>query len=118
MVSDSENESSDNRRTSPGILVQDTVEMTEEADTLKDLKRKRASAKAKYTIRKDAILNSLRNADTPAAGVTFSKKEFQKAFEKLSDAHSQYVGVRYPDEEDPEPIDVAYMVAPIEGSKS
>ena len=59
MTSDSENESSDNHGTSPGPLVQDAVEMTEEADTLKDLKRKRTAAKTKFTIRKDAILSSL-----------------------------------------------------------
>ena len=115
MNSDSENGSSENRGTSPGILVQDIVEMGEEAETLKDLKRKRATAKAKYTIRKEAILSSLQNSDIPASRVTTSEKEFQDAFEKLSDAHSQYVGARYLDEEDLEPTDATYMDAPIAG---
>ena len=89
--------------------------MSGDAEILKDLKRKRATAKAKYTIRKEAILSSLQNSDTPAARVTTSEKEFQKAFEKLSDAHSQYVGARYPDEGDLEQIDATYMDAPITG---
>ena len=56
MTSDSENESPDNHGTSLGPSVQGTVEMTEELDTLKDLKRKITAAKTKFTIRKDAIL--------------------------------------------------------------
>ena len=115
MTSDSENESPDNHGTSPGPSVQGAVEMTEELDTLKDLKRKRTAAKTKFTIHKDAILSSLRNPDTPAARVTAGEREFQNAFKILSDAHSQYMGTRYPHEEDPEPTDAAYMVAPIAG---
>ena len=115
MISDSENEYLYNYGTSPGIPIQDTVEMTEEVNALKDLKRKRASAKAKYAIRKEAILSSLQNSDIPASRVTTSEKEFQVAFEKLSDAHSQYVGARYLDEENLEPTDATYMDAPITG---
>ena len=89
--------------------------MGDEAETLRDLKRKRATAKAKYTILKQAILSSLQNSDIPASRVTTSEKEFQVAFEKLSDAHSQYVGARYLDEEDLEPTDATYMDAPITG---
>ena len=93
------------RGTSPEILVQAIVEMGDEEETLRDLKKKRATAKAKYTILKQAILGSLQNSDIPASRVTTSEKEFQDAFEKLSDAHSQYVGARYLDEEDLEPTD-------------
>ena len=74
-------------------------------------------AKAKYAILKQAILSSLQNPDIPASRVTTSEKEFQDAFKKLSNAHSQYVGVRYPDEEDQEPMDAMYMDAPIMGLK-
>ena len=100
MNSDSENGSLEYRGTSPGIPVQAIVEMGEEVETLKDLKRKRATAKAKYAICKEAILSSLQNSDIPASRVTTSEKEFQVAFEKLSNAHSQYMRARYPDEGD------------------
>ena len=72
-------------------------------------------AKVKYTIRRDAILSSLRNSDVPALKIIASEQEFQKAFEKLSEAHSQYMGAKYPDEEDPEPMEATYMNVPIAG---
>ena len=80
-----------------------------------DLKRKRATAKDKYIIRKDAILSSLRNSDIPTLKVITSEKEFQKAFKKLSEAHGQYMGAKYPDGEDPELTDVTHMDALIAG---
>ena len=50
--------------------------MGEEEDTLKDLKRKRATAKAKYMIRKGTILSGLQNSDIPVSRVTTNEKEF------------------------------------------
>ena len=47
------------RETSPETPVQAIVEMGDEVETLRDLKRKRAVAKAKYTILKQGILSSL-----------------------------------------------------------
>ena len=70
MNSNIENRSLGQRETSPGTPAQAMDEMDNEAETLKDLKKKRASAKAKFTIRKDAILSSLQNPDIPESRVT------------------------------------------------
>ena len=59
MNSDSENGSSGQRETSPGTPAQAMAEMNNEAGVLRDLKKQRATAKVKYTIRRDAILSIL-----------------------------------------------------------
>ena len=84
-----------------------------EDEVLKDLKQARTTAKAKYTVLRKAILGLLENPDVPESRVTASEREFQNAFEKLNDAHSQFVGAKYLDEDEQEPQDAAYMDTPV-----
>ena len=98
---------------SPKVPEQATVEMGDEDAVLKDLKQIRTTAKARYTVLKKAILGLLENPDVPASRATASEKEFQTAFKKLNDAHCQYVGAKYLDEEEQEPQDAAYMDTPV-----
>ena len=101
---------------SPGEPEPVLVEMGTEGgedEVLKDLKQTRTTAKSKYTVLRKAILGLLENPDVPESRVAASEKEFQNAFEKLLEAHSQFVGAKYLDEDDQEPFDVAYMDGPV-----
>ncbi len=104
---------------SPGepelVLVEMGTEGGEEEvlTVLKDLKQTRTTAKSRYTTLRKAILGLLENPDVPESRVAASEKEFQNAFEKLLDTHSQFVGAKYLDEDDQEPFDLAYMDSPV-----
>ena len=62
------------RETSPEVQVQARVEMDEEEETLRDLKKKRATAKAKYAIPTQTVLSGHQDSDIPASRAITSEK--------------------------------------------